>query len=279
MSSNWMFGGGGGDEQQGRDEPANSKKTFFNREWEKNDTSGLQIGINTGSKDEVFSQKRREQQRIRDGLDADRIAKDELARQEKENGGSFPGVELDWRGRPPAQQQQQRTPSIPSKYSVASMIAHDSAPENSPRYRNRQELDREEELPNEAEKEQVAAFGIGEADEVLKRRQKAQREQYRQALDRDTGSTRETVPRLPERAPPITVSNGITGLQVGQGAPSLDMSPSMKSLALEIKRRSQASYRLQLVEQSAPRPSKAERLFEAVSAAAREQPKPLPYMR
>lgn len=277
MSSNWMFGGGGGEEQQfGRDEP-NSKKTYFNREWEKNDTSGLQIGINTGSKDEVFSQKRREQQRIRDGLDADRLAKDELARQE--NGGSSPGVELDWQGRPPAQQQQQRIPSIPSKYSVASMIAHESAPENSPRYRNRQELDREEEVPDEAEKEQVAAFGIGEADEVLKRRQKAQREQYRQALDRDTGSTRETVPRPPERATPITVSNGITGLQVGQGAPRLDMSPSMKSLALEIKRRSQASYRLQLVEQSAPRLSKAERLFEAVSERSTQQPKPLPYMR
>lgn len=256
------------------------KKTFFNRDWNSDESqSGLQIG-GIADKDQVLNHKRFSQAAVKAALDADKVVKEMTRRLEKkkENGGVCGGVELelDWKGRPSAQQQQPvSSPIIPSKYSVASMIAQESSPEKSPRYRNSQELQGEDE-----EVGKVESFGIGESADAIKRRKKAQREQYLQALDRDTGFTRETVARAP-RAPREyeAVSSGVTGFQIGgSSVPTLDMSPSMKNLTLESKRRSQESYRLQLAQQSTVRRSKKEMLSERVSAAM-EPTMPLPFMR
>ena len=275
-SSSWMFGGDDGSSSTIREGDSGAKKTFFNREWNGDDEGGLQIGSEhkRGDARTALQVKRVNAQTYREQLDADKEVRDRAKQQvlEKDSAG-MDQVVGDWQGRPKVSMPppMQLSPSlIASKLSVASMIAQDSAPEKSPRYYNKQELD--------AAPDASAEFGIGESEDLVKRRVKAQKKEYLAALDRDTGNSRETISRAPRGARDHeAISTGVTGYQIGANAPTLDMSPSMKNLQFESKRRAQEDYRTMLSKQTTQKPSKAEALYAAASANATTDA--LPYMR
>lgn len=272
-SGNWMFGGGG--DESPRTENDGKKKSYLNREWNDENNSVFQIGA-SNDKESAFRNKRLAQLAYQQALNADRqkfLAKKQEDQNtnrgnytQEQSGGilQIGTKELDLRASVKKQ-------LAANKIDVAARIAEESSPINSPRNRRPQTI--VQDGANEVE------FCIGENEALMKQRKAAQKLIYLQQLDADTGNSRTSAKNAISNRDYDYVSTGITGLQIGSGKPSLDMSPSMKNLHADAKKAKAAEYRQFLaMQQEVALLAKAERA--AASAAANSATsEPLPYMR
>ena len=154
-----------------------------------------------------------------------------------------------------------------NKLDVISMIAQDSDPSNSPRARVAAQLDGDS----------APEFCIGQSEAEVRRRKAMQKAAYLQQLDADTGKgsgSGSTSAR--GRGWDHEVASGVTGLQIGLGKPSMDMSPSMKNLHVDSKLAKQAEYRRALADQMA---AGAALKAKAKADSQIDVTEPLPYMR
>jgi len=280
MSSSWMFGG------DAQETSTQKPKKFLDRSWnDEGANAGLAIGAES-DRETVFRNKRLAQQAYKDALNADRKARDVVVLENQENerqqaasmnlhtGGSVGGVSqigqttavqpTSFETRSNVKQQ-----LALSKLDIAAKIAWESDPTNSPRSRN---------VAQYEEDESASAFCIGESEAVVRRRKAEQKAAYLAQLDADTGNKRQSEMSSARGSARDWdyVSNGVTGLAIGLGKPSMDMSPSMKNLHSETKQAKQAAYRQLLADQITAGQSRkaAQKLAEMVDAS-----EPLPYMR
>jgi len=259
-----------------------AKKTG-NREWDDGSLAGgaWHIGASEGSREAVQQKKRMAQLAYQEALDADRATS--LAKKaEKENdhrlqaasfnagGNNLSSVSQIGAGSPAPMADLRATIKQQlalNKLDVISMIAQDSDPSNSPRARVAAQLDGDS----------APEFCIGQSEAEVRRRKAMQKAAYLQQLDADTGKgsgSGSTSAR--GRGWDHEVASGVTGLQIGLGKPSMDMSPSMKNLHVDSKLAKQAEYRRALADQMA---AGAALKAKAKADSQVDVTEPLPYMR
>jgi hypothetical protein len=281
MSSSWMFGGGE------EDTPRENRRTGNRAVVEPEEGYlGLQIGSDSGDRETVFRSKKAAQQAYIEQLNRDRAIaerlKQEISAKEESRyasdvlSGSGAGVTMI--GAASSQVLTDRSAlraqlAEKEREIVIRKISEESSPLNSPRYRQ---------LQQHIESATEHEFCIGESEAIVRSRKAAQKLAYLAQLDADSGNARQPVTFAPVNKAweYDSVSNGITGLQIGSGKPTLDMSPSLKNLYVDSKKQAQLTYRAQLEEQQAAATQiKTDRKLASAAAAAASISDPLPYMR
>ena len=270
-----MFGGT--DEAVDYAQIESKKKLHLNREWMDVGESGLSFGTNN-NKEEALRSKRQAQQAYKEALQADTAMKTAIKLENQENervmaasmnieGSSRLGVSSI--GMSPSMASLRTSVKqqlVQDRSDVVSKISLESDPTNSPRAR----------IAAQYEPEESQAFCIGESEDVARRRKAEKNQIYLRQLDADGGNKRqETKAPSSSRDWDYEVSNGVTGLGIGLGKPSLDMSPSMKNLHTDSKKAKQDAYRQLLQQQmDVAANMKAQRTHQVIDVS-----EPLPYMR
>jgi hypothetical protein len=275
-----MFGGG--EEDTPRENRRTGNRAFAEPE---EGFIGLQIGASTGDKETVFRSKKAAQQAYIEQLNRDRAIaerlKQEIAAKEESRyasdilSGSGAGVTMIGASSQVLADRSALRAQLAEKEReiVIRKISEESSPLNSPRYRQ---------LQQQVESSTEHEFCIGESEAIVRSRKAAQKLAYLAQLDADSGNARQPVTFAPVNKAweYDSVSNGITGLQIGSGKPTLDMSPSLKNLYVDSKKQAQLTYRAQLEEQQAAATQlKTDRKLASAAAAAASISEPLPYMR
>lgn len=258
--SKWMFGGVSDPELL---TDRSEKKTFFNREISQEYTEGFQIGENETSGG--FQNKRAAQAAYQAALESDKVnfvsdnlpdarrtrtfIRKDISDNEHPLGSSMlMAIGESTKNKMNPKQVQiaevKREELNKNRFDIINLIEKDTSTMNSPRYRNEVALGIKDPSTDGTG---IMAIGNTAADE--KATKQAKQKEYMAQLNADRGfdfglggyDARESTLNRDKSYKRIE-KTGETGFRISAG-PSLDMSPSMKSIDFEMKRQRQAAYR------------------------------------